>query len=365
PSIDYGLTHSQFKDITIYHSIYDKESNKNKNVRLKGFNFYMREIALVGRAMLNKYYPDYRVKKLIKVIKHIKPDVIHSLEFQHAGYLVLEAKKRFKGIFPHWHATPWGSDIFLFGRLKEHQEKINALLLACDSLSLESQRDIELAKHYGFKGKDFPPFPQTCGFHLKKISIIREKKITSERKYIMLKGYQGWAGRSLVGLRALERCADIIQGYQIILFSAHTDDIKIAAELFSLDTNITVKVLTQTDHESMLNYFAQSRIAISLSISDGLPNSFVEALAMGAFPIQSYTSCANEWIKDGITGFLVPPNDPDIVEQAIRKALTDDNLVNQAAELNWKTIQENFEYSINKNKAIRMYQTVYKKGVHQ
>lgn len=41
---------------------------------------------------------------------------------------------------------------------------------------------------------------------------MREQIPVSSRKVIMLKGYQNWAGRALVGLRALGRCEDILEG---------------------------------------------------------------------------------------------------------------------------------------------------------
>ena len=76
---------------------------------------------------------------------------------------------------------------------------------------------------------------------------------------------------------------------------------------------------------------------------------------MGSFPIQSWTACADEWIEDGKTGLLVPPEDPDVVEKAIRRALTDDELVNRAAEENWRTAIERLDASKLKEKVINFY----------
>ena len=85
---------------------------------------------------------------------------------------------------------------------------------------------------------------------------------------------------------------------------------------------------------------------------------------MGSFPIQSWTACADEWIEDGKTGILVPPEDPEVVELAIRRALTDDELVNQAAERNYRIAEERLDQSILKPKAIEIYTTVAKeKGI--
>jgi hypothetical protein len=56
----------------------------------------------------------------------------------------------------------------------------------------------------------------------------------------------------------------------------------------------------------------------------------------------------------------VPPEDPEVVEQAIRKALGDDALVNRAANLNHNRAMESLDKRILKNRAIEMYEFVYK-----
>jgi len=71
----------------------------------------------------------------------------------------------------------------------------------------------------------------------------------------------------------------------------------------------------------MLHYYGRARIYIGLSISDAISTSLLEAMVMGAFPIQSCTACADEWIEDGKSGFIVPPEDPHVIAEAIRRAL--------------------------------------------
>ena len=95
-------------------------------------------------------------------------------------------------------------------------------------------------------------------------------------------------------------------------------------------------------------------------VSDAISTSLLEAIIMGSFPIQSWTSCGNEWIEDGKTGILVPPDDPEIVELAIRRCLTDNDLVDQAAEMNYRLAEEKLDRSIVKPMAIETYVTVAK-----
>ena len=53
-----------------------------------------------------------RSRRLAKVIREIKPDVIHSLEIQQAGYLTLDARTHFSSGFPRWIVQNYGNDIY-------------------------------------------------------------------------------------------------------------------------------------------------------------------------------------------------------------------------------------------------------------
>ncbi|MEE9614561.1 MAG: glycosyltransferase, partial [Thermodesulfobacteriota bacterium] len=233
------------------------------------------------------------------------------------------------------------------------------LLNECDYYSCECLRDVKLARSFGFKGEILPVFPNTGGFDLKKVSALKQPGPTSRRRLIMLKGYHGWAYRALVGLRALERCADLLKGYTLAIYLGFTKEVLIAAELFSRSTGVPVEMIPRISHEEILRYHGRARTSIGVNISDSISTSFLEALVMGSFPIQTHTGCANEWIEDGRTGILVPPEDPDVIEQAIRRALTDDELVDRAAEENWKTTVERLDQSKIKPKAVDFYGRIF------
>ncbi len=302
----------------------------------------------------------YLVKALNASIQYIKPDMIHSLEFQGAGYLTLEAKKTFTGKFPKWIATNWGSDIYLFGRLAEHRDRVRAVLENCDFYSCECERDAILAREYGLRGETLPVFPNAGGFDLPLCESLKQPGPTSGRKLILLKGYQSWAGRALTGLRALTRCVNVLKarGYSIGVFSA-TPDVQIATELFAVETGVSIEIIPPCSHTEMLKKYGQARVYIGLSISDAISTSLLESIVMGTFPIQSCTACADEWVADGQSGLIVPPEDVDVIEKALRRALTDDALVDEAASLNRETARKRLSSEIIQPKVIDFYQHVY------
>ena len=86
------------------------------------FPFFPQQASEQARRAGERLFPKWSSRSawLASVIRWLKPDIIHSQEIQHAGYLTLEARSKFGGRFPKWIVANWGSDICLYGRLPEH-----------------------------------------------------------------------------------------------------------------------------------------------------------------------------------------------------------------------------------------------------
>ena len=158
-------------------------------------------------------------------------------------------------------------------------------------------------------------------------------------------------------------CIIVIQNYFkggiFPWFYSPTPDVARVAKRLSRVTDIPIRIVPKgTPHNEILKLHGRARISIGLSISDAISTSLLEAMVMGSFPIQSWTACADEWIEDGNTGLLVPPEDPEVVENAIRRALNDDELVNRAAEVNYRLAAIRLDQTILKPKAVEIYNTV-------
>jgi glycosyltransferase involved in cell wall biosynthesis len=358
PSLGDGMVHPELRNVIVHHSIYGRRDKCHPSVKYRGIPVYSHHLAKVLRYLIFKKYPILKVYLLRNLIKRFKPDIVHSLEIQAAGYLTLGVKKKYQGAFPFWIVTNWGSDLYLFGRLKKHIPQIIDVLANCDGYSCECNRDVNIAKDMGYTGHIFPVFPNTGGFDMGFVRSLRQPGTTSIRKVIMVKGYQGWSGRALIALKALELCKEYLKGYEIVIYSPN-DDVVIAAELLSDDLDVPVIIIPrETAHTKILEYHGRARISIGLGISDAVSTSLLEAMVMGSFPIQSWTSCGNEWIVDGKNGILVDPMDPQMVADAIRKTINDDDLVNNAANYNYDLANQRLEKKDLRNKAINFYESI-------
>ena len=106
------------------------------------------------------------------------------------------------------------------------------------------------------------------------------------------------------------------------------------------DLNITTFAENQNlDHEQMIDLFSKSLIYIGHSLSDGISTSLLEAMALGAYPIQSNTSCASEWI-DKESGLISNLYDLNIIERKILDVINDETVFAKAFDKNFNTIKE-------------------------
>ncbi len=374
PSMPNARTHPLLRNVTIHHYTwlsYARPAPTN-NVKLKGVkvpNKYFHDLLQKPRLLSNPHFVENR---LINLIKKEKFDLIHSMELKTSSSLVQYAKEHFsKKIkpFPKWWATNWGSELQIFGAFEKDKATFGRIIRDCDLFSADCDRDVKLAIsdfHLDPQKSLYPIIPVTGGLD----SVILKNKASqtrpSSRKKILLKGYQTWSGRSLFALKALEKCADILKSgnFEVDIYSANYD-VEIAAGLLSKRCGIPFNIIPEfTPHEEILKLQLQSRIYLAASIGDGLPASLLEAMACGAFPIQSDSACTCGWINDGKNGLLIPAEDVEVISTALKTALLDDHLVDSAAEQNYQTILEKADEGFLRTNVIDLYKRALSQSRH-
>jgi glycosyltransferase involved in cell wall biosynthesis len=299
-----------------------------------------------------------RVKRLAQVIQTTQPDVIHSIEMQAESYPLLEAREVFGGKFPApWIVSSWGSDIYYYKNFPEHLPRIEAVLGACDYFIPDCQRDAMLARQHGFRGEIPGVYPGPGGFHIDKMQKFIPPGRVTLRRLIVLKGYHGWAGRALAALDGLQRCAEDLRDYEIIVYLV---DPLVEKEVRTLQRVglLNIRTIPRSPFEDILKLLGRSRLAISVNITDGTPSAMLEAMTMHALPIQADQGSIGEWIEDGVNGLIVDPNNPESIARAVRRAIQDDTLVESAAQINDRIVRDRIDFKLIQPKVIEMYQHV-------
>ena len=362
PHSAYDRIHPELEDVTFHTLVQPPPSDAPVTVRQTGLSWPLPRGRRRTTAMLQSFRYFKQPARLARVIRDVQPDVIHSLEMQRCSYLTLAGRKLLNGDpMPPWIYSSWGSDIFFFGRRPDHQPKIREVLSTCDYFIADCQRDVRLAKDFGLRGEVLGVIPAPGGFDLARLRQLGSGLPASSRKVIAMKGYQDdeWGGRGLNALEALRLSASQLQGFEVVIFSA-TREVEARAHEVAKETGIKVSVLPPSSNDEIVRLMGRARISIGIALTDGSPVALLEAMIMGAFPIQSDTVSTGEWIRDGENGFLVPAEDPASIARAIQRALVDDSLVDRAAELNKVIADERLDQEMLRPRIIEMYQKASK-----
>lgn len=293
-------------------------------------------------APCDSYYQS--AKRLRNIIKTHTPDIMHALEFQHSGYLALEALDHIPSEErPAFGVTNWGNDLFHYQQFPKHLRLLKSLMKAAQFYSCECTRDFGFATALGFTGRFWPIVPGSSGMNIPMIQeILRNAIPPSMRKGIMIKGYLNFSGRAFATLDALKQCTAELRPYIIYVFSAHKK-VKTAFSAFADENALTIKFLTGITQREMFEHYSQSRCYISTGISDGISTSVLESMALGCFPIQSDSACCLEWFEHGKTGFATSAaklneNDVSTIVSAIKQTLSSNAMVDEAAPINQQIV---------------------------
>lgn len=328
-------------------------------------NWQKRKIPYIkGEYFLSKKVPGIfnRLEKFVKVtpsealheiITKIQPDILHSFEMQSCSYPLLSTMKKFPKL--KWIYSCWGSDLYFYQNSKFHKNLIVKTLNRVNYLQTDNYRDFHLAKKLGFQGGFAGVIPGGGGYDLK--SNSKYFKAPSDRKIILVKGYQHKFGRALVILKALKDIQEDLNDYEIVVLGAHR-------EIFDFLNNhqLPFKALGRhsLSNEEVIKLMGESVIYIGNSISDGIPNSLLESIMMGAFPIQSNPgSVSEEVIEDGINGFLIKnPYNVTEIASLVLNAIKNKDMLTKASTINQNLAKEKIDFRINQKKILQLYELV-------
>ena len=360
--VDPYFLHADLRDVTVHTLFKHRGNHIHPSVRQSSLPWPFKRGEARVRAALKRLPgdPGSAAARLGRTIRALKPDVIHSMTV-HGGILTLKSRERVAGDFPPWIYFSWGPDFSYYEKLPEFSSDVRAAVSGCDYLMADCQRELDLAPGLGFKGKMLGVFPGAGGYRIGEMIRYRQEGPVSKRRLIMLKGRQGdFGGRALVALQAIQMCADRLRGYEVVVYMPQGDPVvPYAAQYVSFVTGLPIEVLPEhRPSEEILSLMGRARIAISVGLVDGTPQAMLEAMVMGALPIQSNSADTQGWIDDGKNGILVPAEDHNAIAAAIEKAVSDDQMVEQAAETNLNLTKERIDISQVRPRVVDLYERI-------
>lgn len=288
--------------------------------------------------LLDRIFADFwRGALIARRIRKFSPEVVHVHELQNAGYATLRAYQLLKGKKPPLIVTNYGSELVWFSQYRSHRRRLKSLLSIAHFFSAECERDYNLARDLVPGVRQLPLMPVAGGIDL----VTREEQ---HRNVIAVKGYQNRWGKALEVLEALAEIPKELSGLEVVVYGCNRSVVR-RAKTYSKRNKLVIRTYSKGElsHDQVLGLFRNSLAYIGHSLSDGISTAMLEAMAMGAIPIQTNTSCAEEWIETGRSGYIIEPNDSASIKRAVIEILNNEDLVKKMRAKNYLTIEKRYD----------------------
>ncbi|MBN2869186.1 MAG: glycosyltransferase [Flavobacteriaceae bacterium] len=320
-----------------------------------GRTFLKKRIPLLHK-LLQRLFSNDTAVIFESYLKYVQPDVVHSFALYVAATPIVEVMERHTSI--KWVYSSWGSDLFYFKNLPTYLKDIKRVLKRVDYLFTDCKRDYQIAKDLGFKGTFLGVFPGGGGFDFDYYNQYIQP--VSERSVILVKGYQGRSGRAISVLKALQEMSEELEAYQVVIFGADPEVVSYL-DIYVPDYDIKVySRLSFLPHKEIMKFMGQALIYIGNSNSDGMPNTLLEAICMGAFPIQSNPGGATEEvITNKLNGVLIEDCENELqIQELIKTTLVDREMIEKAQTFNLENIKPKYRRSIIIKDVINTYKNL-------
>lgn len=145
----------------------------------------------------------------------------------------------------------------------------------------------------------------------------------------------------------------LLQAFKIVIEVNRNTRLRIAgdgsskaslqATAVQLGISDSVEFLGQLAEVEITNELCASDLFVLPSLAEGLPVSLMEAMAVGVPVVATNIAGVSELVKNGESGFLVPPTDVYTLAATILRVISDHKLRIQVAECGRQTIVDHFD----------------------
>jgi len=316
-------------------------SGANKKTRRAVSRF--RDLFMIGRYWLGPLTLNKSRDAFLRQLDNVQPDVVHALRIPFEGML---ARVTPAGI--PFVVSIWGNDLILHahGSLLMARET-RLTLKRADGLMADAHRDLRLGRKWGLRA-DAPVLcvPGGGGIDLQSIhaATTTDQPLPVEIPadvpvVINPRGFRPGSVRNDTFFKAIPIVLEK-NPETIFLCAGMAGQPEAQQWLSRLGIEQSVRLLPFMPQEDLWRLFKRAAVTVSISQHDGTPNSLLEAMALGCFPVVGDIESTREWITDGQNGRLVQPADVEGAASAMLDGLENSTLHDQASIKNSAIIHE-------------------------
>ncbi len=280
---------------------------------------------------------------LAKIIREWQPNIIHTLGIVQGGEFYLDVRRKFKleSIGKWVLQTRGGSDLALAHLDPERRRQLADVLSSCDQLISDNTQNFRIAREFGIREDQLStisPVPGTGGVDVESLRTKWQGPPSTRRAILWPKAYDSAWGKMLPTFEALKLCWDRIQPCEIHMLSMVEES---RMWFWSLPEAIRAssRPRERVSRADVLELMPTARVMLAPALVDGVPNSLYEAMASGAFPILSPLETILPVVSEEENVLFARNLYPHEIAAALSRAMTDDALVDAAAERNLELVR--------------------------
>jgi len=291
-------------------------------------------------------------KRLREVLERVQPDLVHAMRIPYEGMLAADAIAALENP-PPLLVSVWGNDFTLHAPSSPMMRHYTEWTVkVADAIHADCRRDIRLARQWGFP-TDRPTFVAPGNGGIRGDVFYPPTGPVAAPVVINPRGFRGYVRndtffRSIP--KVLAKCTDAR-----FLCASMAGEPQALKWIEQLGIRSAVELLPPLPHSAMADIFRSAAVLVTPSTHDGTPNTLLEGMACGCFPIAGDLESIREWITPGVNGLLVDPSDPNALAEAVLSALDQPDLRAKAAAQNSRIIAERAEYSQDMARAEAFY----------
>ncbi|MBI9042960.1 MAG: glycosyltransferase [Anaerolineaceae bacterium] len=340
-----GFSGSQVKQKT------EEESSNQKTGKSRSLISRFRDTFLSARYTLGPMtLPFYRFQYRL-LVQRINPDLVHALRIPYEGMLAAATPEEFPLI-----VSTWGNDLTFHAYGSAGMRKATKQCLSrANGLTSDTKRDVRLSRQWGFDyEKPSLVIPGAGGIDLMKMNRLRSEGarlmggLLPENVPLVInpRGFRPGSVHNDVFFKSIPMVLNHKPDVKFLCV-AMQGQAEALQWIQSLNIEDSVELLPYySQQEALWHLFQKAEISVSISSHDGTPNSLLEAMANGCFPIAGDIESLREWITPGVNGLLIEPTKPEALASAILQALDNPELRQSAAVHNQRIITERAEVSL-------------------
>jgi hypothetical protein len=275
----------------------------------------------------------------------IGPDLVHALRIPFEGMLAAAAPEGVPLLL-----SIWGNDLTLHARGSPLMARLTRQSLhRADGLLADARRDLRLAAEWGLQG-DAPTLvvPGGGGIRLEELGAAGgaaplPEELPPGPVVINPRGQRPGSLRQDVFFRAIPLVLERVPE-AVFVCPPLAGDRQAERWVDALGIGARTRLWPRLDRAQMWALLRRSAVFVSPSVHDGTPNSLLEAMACGCFPVVGSVESLREWIQDGVNGLLVDATSPTLLAEALIAALRDRKLREAAKKKNARIIAERADY---------------------